>query len=239
MIIGIYLEGRRLDLFPDENIQVNSKATDINNIGKVFIDFSQSFTVPCSPNNNSIFKHFYDVDNDDTFNSNIRVDCYIEADTFPFKYGKLQLEDVSIVNGVPDNYKVTFYGSLKQLDDKFGDDYLGILDFSEYDHTYSFSNITNGVSSATFLDGESTVIYPLIGLNVWRYGTGDVYDISQGQGAVDYLELKPAIKVEKIFEKIQSHYDISFTGDLLDSAKFKNLMLWCSKDKGKIQAALS
>lgn len=234
MIVGIYLEGRRLDTHDDENINITSKATDINNIGKVFTDFSQSFTVPATPNNNAIFKHFYDVDNVNTFNSNIRVECYIETDTFPFKYGKMQLEEVKLDNNQPTDYKVTFYGSLKQLDDKFGDDYISGLTFSELEHSYSHTQILNGVTNPNFLNND--VIYPLIGYNMWRWGTGIYNDISQYQGAVDWKELKPAIRVEKILEKIQLKYGVTFTGDILDSAKFKNLMIWCSKEKGKMVA---
>ena len=57
--IDIYIEGKRLDLFEDENITINSSVQNINDISKVFTDFSQSFTVPASQNNNKIFKHYY------------------------------------------------------------------------------------------------------------------------------------------------------------------------------------
>lgn len=48
-----------VDLFEDETISVTSKIQDIRDIGVVFTDFSQSFTLPASKNNNKIFKHFY------------------------------------------------------------------------------------------------------------------------------------------------------------------------------------
>ena len=230
--IGIYLEGRRLTLFKDENINVTSKATDINNIGKVFTDFSQSFSVPAEPINNAIFQHFYDVDLYGTFNSNIRVNCYIELDTIPFKYGKMQLEGVKLKNKQPDSYKITFYGNLKQLDDKFKDDELSTLDLSEYTHDYSYNNVKLGMQTSYLNDGNT--IYPLIGNSVWQYGTNDANDINYATGlfnfatgAIDFKELKPAIKVKRLVEAIELKYGIQFTSKFFDRAPFQNLFLWC------------
>ena len=52
-------EPHRIELFNDETISVTSSIQDINDISKIFTDFSQSFTVPATPYNNKIFKHWY------------------------------------------------------------------------------------------------------------------------------------------------------------------------------------
>ena len=49
----------RVDLFDFEAINLNQKIKDVRDIGKIFTDYSQSFKVPASPNNNKIFKHYY------------------------------------------------------------------------------------------------------------------------------------------------------------------------------------
>ena len=54
--VQIYVENRILDLFSDEQIVVNSTVQNITDIGKVFTDFSQTFTIPCSDRNNQIFE---------------------------------------------------------------------------------------------------------------------------------------------------------------------------------------
>ena len=48
MILGVFIEGKRLDLFEDENIELNRSVQDIKDISKVYTDFTQSFTVPAS-----------------------------------------------------------------------------------------------------------------------------------------------------------------------------------------------
>lgn len=229
MNISIYLEGRRLTLFKDENVNVTSKATDINNIGKVFSDFSQSFTVPADSNNNAIFQHFYDVDIYSTFNSNIRVNCYIELDTIPFKFGKMQLEGITLKNKQPDTYKVTFYGNVKQLDDRFKDDEISVLNLSGYTHGYSYNNIKQGLTGTTLSEGD--IIYPLIGNNVWQYGTADINDISINGGAIDFKELKPAIRVKSLIDAIELKYGLTFKSKFFERSPFRNLFLWCSRGK--------
>ena len=58
--VGIYiknsytLEFDRVELFADEKISVTSSIQNINNIGATYSDFSQTFTVPATKNNNKI-----------------------------------------------------------------------------------------------------------------------------------------------------------------------------------------
>jgi hypothetical protein len=87
-----------LDLYEDENIGFTTKLSDIEKLSNVFLDFSDTFSLPATPNNSKLFKQYYDVDVDNTFNANIRVLGYIEIDSFPFRYGKIQLESVTVKN---------------------------------------------------------------------------------------------------------------------------------------------
>ena len=94
---------KRLELFEDENISINSSIQNINDISKVFTDFSQSFTIPATKTNNAIFKHWYENSLDSAFNATKRKDAYIEIDTLPFRKGKIQLEKASYKKGDIDN----------------------------------------------------------------------------------------------------------------------------------------
>lgn len=78
--VRIFVGGRELDLFNDENIEVNSTIQNIQDISKTFTDFSQSFSIPTSPNNNAIFQHFYQNDTNATINYQERIPAYIEVD---------------------------------------------------------------------------------------------------------------------------------------------------------------
>ena len=57
----IYVDGisKRIELFKDENVSLNSSIQNANDIGKTFTDYSQTFTIPASNNNNGIFRYWY------------------------------------------------------------------------------------------------------------------------------------------------------------------------------------
>ena len=57
--LQLYIEGKEVEMFKDESITLTQNITDVKKIDAVLTDYSRSFTVPASKNNNKIFKHFY------------------------------------------------------------------------------------------------------------------------------------------------------------------------------------
>ncbi len=228
----------RLELFQDENISITSSIQNVNDISKVFTDYSQSFTVPATPNNNKIFAHWYENSIDNGFNANKRYDAEIEINHTPFRKGRIELQSANRDNGNITHYSLVFYGSLKSLTDKFGEDKLinltnlnDIINFN-----YSATNVVNSVVNANTLD----IAFPLISSNkAWQYG-GGIDDISTSGGSIDYRELFPAVRVNKIFEAIENKYGISFVGNFLSDKRFTELFLLAkNSEKLLIQSTLS
>lgn len=224
--VQIYVEDQRLDLFSDEKIVVNSSIQNIEDLSGVLTDFSQTFTIPCTQNNNYIFEHYYNNDVDNEIDHRLRRTARIDIDHIPFRTGKIQLEMGQVKMGVPDNYQVTFYGDVVTLKDMVGEDKLIDLDYTSLDHTYSGAEIQNRIE----IDPSTTdydVRYPLISSErVWQYGDASSNDISVSATAIDYTELFPAVRVKSIFDAIATKYGVTFTGAFLDSKRFTNLFLW-------------
>lgn len=224
--VGLYIyvngEAKRVELFDDEKISITSSIQDVSDISKVRTDFSQSFTVPASDNNNKIFSHWYNNSIDGGFDARKRKDAYIELDTILFRKGKIQLERASVKNGVTENYTITFYGSLVSLKDTFASKKLFDLDFSAYNFTYSLSDVVDRVQGYASND----VKFPLISSSrVWTE-TGTTDNITTSGGAIDASELFPAIRLSKVFETIESNYGITFQGDFLTDNRFTNAFLY-------------
>ena len=167
--VELYIDGQRADLFQNENIEINLSVQNIKDISKVFGDFTQSFTIPASVQNNKIFKHYYNVDISGSFNASVRVDAFIEVNHNLFRAGVLELESVQVKQGQPYAYSVGFFSNVTSLKDKFGEDNLTDLDLSAYDHTYNDTNIQTGIDS--YVSGTSnSIIYPLISpVRNWYY----------------------------------------------------------------------
>jgi hypothetical protein len=139
--VQLYIEGNRIELFNDEQIQVTSSIQNVQDISKTFTDFSQGFTVPASDVNNVFFEHWYNSDIDFTTDNNLRKDAYIEINLTTFRKGKVQLDGATLTNGKPSSYKLTFYGEGVTLKDTFGEDLLSDLDYTAYAHEFTSAEV--------------------------------------------------------------------------------------------------
>ena len=232
IVVGIYIydendNARRVELFSDEKISVSSSVQNIADISKVFTDFSQSFTVPASPHNNAIFKHWYENDVDNGYDARLRKNGFIELDTIPFRIGKFQLEKAQFKSGNIDNYQITFFGSVVSLKDKFNSLSLKDLDYSALDFNYTGSNVKDRVEGLV----DSDVKFPLISSkNIWQWDTGGTtekdWDISKIETPIYYNDLFPAVRLSAIFDAISTKIGVTFDGDFLTNNRFTRAFLW-------------
>jgi len=96
VIIQLYIEGQRLELFKDESVTITDSIQNVKDIDKVFTAFTQSFSVPASKTNNKIFKHYYNFDITNGFDARKKVTATIELNNIPFRTGKIKLEGVDL-----------------------------------------------------------------------------------------------------------------------------------------------
>jgi hypothetical protein len=218
-------EYQRLDLFQDEKISITSQIGNANDIGKLYTDYTQSFTIPASKTNNQILSHWYESSVDNGFDHRMRYDAFIEVNTHRFKDGTIQLEKADKKDGFIESYTVTFYGNLVQLKDIIKDEKLQSLDFSSFNHTYDSNEVRNRITFSNIT--PILVRYPLIGnANKYEYQTGSPTDITTIAGAIKWNDLFPAITVKNIFAKIQAKYGVNFTGSFFNLKQWTELYLY-------------
>ena len=224
--VGLYIYindvARRIELFEDEKISINSSVQNASDISKVYTDFSQSFTVPANAHNNAIFSHWYESSIDSGYDARKRKQAYIELDSIPFRNGNIQLEKATIKNGLPENYTITFFGSLVSLKDTFAGKKLSELDYSASTFAYSAEEVIDRVKGEVSND----VKFPLITSNRAWADTGTTNNITTSGGAILTNELFPALRVKNIFDAIATNYGITLEGDFLSDERFTNAYLW-------------
>jgi hypothetical protein len=230
--VTLFVGDQELDMFGDEDITINLSVQNIQDISKVFTDYTQGFSVPASPRNNSIFEHYYRTDIVGGADYRLRAEGSIEINGLVFRYGSIELEGVQMRKNAPYAYDVTFYGLLVNLTDLFGEDYLYDLDLSAYNHTYDQATIHSGLTSSAL----APVIYPLITpQDVWFYESDSMngdpnnihfHNVNQAHG-VQYYDLKPALPVERIFDAIAAKYGVSF--NITNIGDFEKLYMWCHR----------
>ena len=237
-MIELYIGTQRLDLFKDEDVNITLNVQNIKDISKVFADYTQSFSLPASQNNNAIFKHYYNADISGGFQASLRQSGVIILDKEPFREGSFELLSVNMKNGKADSYEVVFFSAGVSLKDIFGEDELNDLDLSAYNHSYTGANVRRG-AEGVLLSGD--VIYPLISpVGDWIYDSTSsshvdynlAYHTTNDNHGLHYYELKPALRMSAILDAIEAKYGITFTSTLLSSSKFTDLYMWCHRREG-------
>ncbi len=125
---------------------------------------------------------------------------------------------------MPENYQLTFYGEIRTLKDLFGEDKLNQLDLSFLEFAFTGAEIYDRI---TDLATDYDVRYPLIAsTRYWTYKDSGANDITQNTHAIQYDELFPAVKIDKIFDAINSDYGINFQGTFLSDPRFTQCFLY-------------
>jgi hypothetical protein len=248
MRVDIYIGEELVDMFPDENVEINSSIADVQDITKNTTDYTKTFSVPSSSNNDKLFKHYYDANIDSGFDARIKVTGRIELDGMLFKKGKWRLSKVIVKKGQPSSYSITFWGNLLDVKDILGKDELSDLPLTAFDHDYTSANVKLGLESSLF---SGDMIYNLF-TKKQLYYTSDVTDTfisdtlvnigwgnGSGSNGVLFNDLRPSLKIIKLIEAIESKYtvangyanDIVFSREFFGRTEFSDLFMWLNPSK--------
>ena len=230
-------------MFKDESVSITQSIKNVKDIGKVFTDFTRTFSIPASKVNNKIFKHYYNFDIVDGFDARIKKDATLELNNLPFRNGKIKLEGVDLKNNKPHTYRITFFGSTVTLKDLLGDDTLASLDsLTTLNKTYNSTNVREGLEADP---SNNDVIVPLITHSQRLFYNshssanqlGNLYFEQGKDHGVLYSELKYAIRLHRIVQAIESKYGITFSNDFFvnTNPSYHNLFMWMHRKKGDVE----
>jgi len=259
--LQLYIGTERVDLFKDESVSLTQTIQNVKDIAKVFTEFTQTFAVPASKENNKIFQHYYNFDIDFGFDARNKADARLELNDLPFKNGKIKLNSVDLKNNVAHTYHITFFGNTVNLKDVLGDDLLSSLGaLDDNSQVYNYPNIRDTIQG--FPTGNNNIVVPLITHtnrliynsgshstfdpeattnNIYPHGSG-----TQQQNGVDWKQFKYALRVQTIIDAIETKYtiangygsDIVFSDDFFNDTtnkEFDDLFIWLHRKKGNVE----
>ena len=237
-------------MFEDETVSLIQSIQNVRDISKIFTDFSKTFTLPASKNNNKIFKHYYNFDIEGGFDGRTKKSANIELNNLPFRNGKIKLEGVDLKNNKAHTYRITFFGAIVELKDLLGEDSLSALEqgLEVHNKVYAPSNI----QTALQLDPKTNdVIVPLITHTerlFYDSSTGNSSKIAgnlfyhTGTGTpthgVKWSDLKYAIRLDTIIKAIETKYNINFSNDFFvnTNTPYYDLFIWLHRKKGSVES---
>lgn len=225
MLTEIYIENYRVDISNDFPSLINFAIDDVKDFSARSTTWSKTIALPGSKNNNKIFGHIFQTGQSNpftpgqanvlfNFNAAKSADCIIFQDQMQTFKGVLRLLQINLVNGVYE-YEVSVFGKLSGLNAALSGALLEDLDFSAYDHVYNDANIVASWDNP----GGSGYYYPLI-----DYGT-----YSTNKHDWDIKTFRPALYAREYIDKMFAAAGFRWQSDLLDSTRFKKLVVPMNK----------
>ena len=227
----IYDDFTKLELFNDESVSITDTIQNVKDPAKIFAPFSQQFSVPASKHNNKFFKHYYDVDVNNSFDARYQGDGLIQLNGVNYKSGKMRLTSVDLKNNVAYSYKLVFTGETVEFKELLAENELSSL---TYPDSLNFV-LTNDFVKSKFIgtaEGDD-LIFPLITHSKnMRYKNGKYKDHITDNW-INFADLKPALKTKVIIDAIETTYpQIKFSEEFFNSPNFRELYIWLHREEG-------
>lgn len=203
-----------LDLSSDVPFPIIFNISEVRDISKKNASYSKTLTLPHTDRNSNALDFIFDIASDSVFNPNKKVRCYILRNTIQIFEGSFQLLRIKTINNRKFNYECVVYGDYDTLIKNIGDGFLLDLDFTELNHTYNAANI----ESSWTKNYTSGYYYPLIDYN-------NRFTSLYVRGGLKVEDIKPAIYIKYIWDKIFNEADFSYESSFLNSDTFKKLIM--------------
>jgi hypothetical protein len=210
--------GQDLDLYANEAVEITKQVKDLKEITVNETEFSREFSIPANNKNNQIFGFYANIDVDSVIDPHKALPARWSFDLNVRFTGVLEIKGCTYKNGLPESYTLVFYGRVKNLAAEFGEDKLTDIDWSDYNHLLTYSNVKDSWLG-NLLSGD--IVYPLIDYSKGFYFTDPTLNIegnirNEANGIL-LGDLKPAIKLRAFLKTIFSNYGLTLTGTIDDT----------------------
>jgi len=226
MITEIYIENKRLDLSQDLSNEFTYAIDDIQDFASRNTNFSKTIILPGNAVNNKLFGHifeftsanFYNPSADNVgynFNASKAASCVIYVDKIQVFKGIIRLLEITIDRGSIE-YECVVFGELGGFVTALNNYKLEELDFSAYDHVWTYPNILNSweQASGTTASGMG-YYYPLI----------DYGQVSTNKKHWNFRAFRPALFVREYMDKIITGAGYTWESEFFNSNLFKRLVI--------------
>jgi len=217
----IFIEGYELDLTQGLSNQITYAIDDLQNLDSKSTSFTKTIVLPGTANNNKLLGNIFDFNNANfdnpldpnvlaNFNAARNASARIEIDGLQIMKGVLRLLEIVHVDGAIE-YECALFGELGGFINTLGNKRLEDLDFSAYNHTYSYANIVSSWDTS----GSTGYCYPLI----------DYGNVSTDKVNFQYKTFKPALFVREYLDKIFTGSGYTYESDLFNTSDFRKLIV--------------
>ena len=224
--IEIYINDNRADIFSQDelNLRFNNTFADPSKVSTIQTEYSFSFTLPITPNNQKIFD-FADIPSKRSkFNKHFKT--HINADGMLIFDGDLILQSVN-----REGYKCNLYiNRLNTVEKIFGEMKLNEIVGWEVDYNQDETiNSVNGISDINY--DTTDVFYPLVSYGMFQKIPKEDSEFYTSKFDIDkYSRLYnenfyPSINLLRLVEKCFNAKGYDVEGDIFDDSVLKRIYI--------------
>lgn len=234
----IYVEGYKLDLLQDISTEFNYVIDDIVDFGSKNTSYSKTINIAGTAKNNQIFGFVFDMGNSNltndlepnvnyNFNASKSAQCRVFIDKIQIFKGSIRILEI-VIDGKTIEYQCSVFGELggfitelgnKRLtgNDNIDDD----LDFSTYNHTWTYGNIASSWEASGSRGTANSSAYG----SGYYYPLIDYGNVSTLKVDYDVKTFRPALFAKQYLEKILTNSGYEYEFPLLDTEPFKRIII--------------
>lgn len=232
-MINLYVNSTLVDLSEEFDLLITRSIADIKNPEQRSSDWSKTAKIPGTKANNILFGNIFEVEHTvlgngqfaPNFNPNKKADVIVLVDGLEQLRGFIRLIQINVLDNDLIEYECSLHGQTADLFTTLGNAKLTELNFDEYNHALTITNVANSWDTSIVKNGSS---------QSFAYGDGYVYaqmlnkfgskNTNTNQWRVD--DHVPCLYAKTIVDKIMSNVGYEYTSDsFFTSDRFKRLIV--------------
>lgn len=228
-----------LDLYDNVPIPITKSIVDIKEPEKRKSDYTLSIRIPATANNRAIFSNIQNIGRktintssvnfSPDFNVNLKSEAIVLKNGIVQTRGYLQLTEIPITDQDVE-FEIVIIGKLANLFQDLGEKKLPELDLTQYDHAWTYGNISNSWANYIIKNGSAFNNFDVSGN---PNGEGYVYPLidngtSTGSQELEYTleeSMYPSIYFKTILDAIFNDAGYRYSSAFFDSVFFKRLIM--------------
>ncbi len=204
-----------------ENAPVNLKLSysDIEKINNPRGSFSQTFRVPLTNHNRTIFGNLDEPQEVGGLNLRQRLTASLHSDSTPILSGYVQVKAVYMTKEVFAEVELVFFSGALDLKTELGGAFISDLDLDTYDHDLTIANVQSSWGS--------TGLAPEIRYGVIDKGNNwsDTNPLSTSTDGLTLPELTPFVQAKALLDKILAGAGFTYESTYLEGSDFEDVYL--------------
>lgn len=219
-MLRLTISGIDAELYENAPVNIKLQYADVTKINNPQGSFTQTFRLPLTELNRTIFGDIDEPALVGGLNLQQRLTASLHSGSTPLAEGYVQIKAVYLTKEIYAEVEVAFFSGALDLKTELGGAFISDLNLSAYDHDLTQANALGG--------GQAPEI---------RYGLMDrgrnwtATDAFQGSGSVGLpiSNMTPYIQAKVLVDKIIGAAGFTYESTYLDSADFEQIYLPCWK----------